>query len=210
MPEREAALFFSTVITWAVASAITSWPAWTKVRSAVWLAMVPVTVYRAASFPVSSAARSWRRLTVGSSPNQSSPTSASAMALRMAGDGLVTVSDRRSTRPIGRPAYYGSLKRVLSALDTPITVNERTCDRCGGQNRPDATYCWQCYATFGAAPVPEPIRAGRIGPAASIAGNGTSPVMTTAPPAPGAPTSTGTDWERWLVKGVVFVLGFAG
>jgi hypothetical protein len=132
------------------------------------------------------------------------------MALRMAGDGLVTVSERRSTRPIGRPAYYGPLKRVLSALDTPNTVNERTCDRCGGLNRPDAAYCWRCYATFGAAPVPEPIRAGRIGPAASIAGDGTGPVMTTAPPAPEAPTSTGTDWGRWLVKGVVFVLAFAG
>src|SRR5580658_921129 len=37
---------------------------------------------------------------VGSSPYQSSPTSASAMARRMAGDGLVTVSDRRSTTPV--------------------------------------------------------------------------------------------------------------
>jgi hypothetical protein len=126
----------------------------------------------------------------------------------MAGDGLVTVSDRRSTRPIGRPAYYGPLKPVLSALDIPITVNERTCDRCGGQNRPDAAYCWQCHAPFGTAPVSEPIRAGRIGPAASVAENGTGPLMTTAPP-PVSPTSRG-DWGRWLVKGVVFVLGFAG
>src|ERR1700735_225948 len=37
------------------------------------------------------------RLTVGSSPNRSSPTSALAMALRMACDGLLTVSERRST-----------------------------------------------------------------------------------------------------------------
>src|SRR2546421_219274 len=42
----------------------------------------------AASFPVSSAARSWSRFTVGSSSYQSSPTSASAMARRMAGDGV--------------------------------------------------------------------------------------------------------------------------
>src|SRR4029453_19084416 len=50
----------------------------------------------AASLPVTSAHRSWSRLTVGSSPYQSSPTSASAMAVRMAGVGRVTVSDRRS------------------------------------------------------------------------------------------------------------------
>ena len=40
------------------------------------------------------------RFTVGSSPYQSSPTSAAAIAARMASDGLVTVSERRS---IGRP-----------------------------------------------------------------------------------------------------------
>ena len=40
---------------------------------------------------------SCRRLTVGSSPYWSSPTSASAMARRMAGVGRVTVSERRST-----------------------------------------------------------------------------------------------------------------
>ena len=36
-------------------------------------------------------------LTVGSSPKTSSPSSASIIALRMAGVGLVTVSDLRST-----------------------------------------------------------------------------------------------------------------
>ena len=40
-----------------------------------------------------------QRFTVGSSPYQSSPTSASAIAARIASDGLVTVSERRS---IGR------------------------------------------------------------------------------------------------------------
>src|SRR6266511_6302928 len=59
--------------------------------------MVPVGTYSAASLPVISAARSWRRWTVGSSPNQSSPTSASAIARRIAAEGLVTVSERRST-----------------------------------------------------------------------------------------------------------------
>src|ERR1700690_3136726 len=42
------------------------------------------------------AARSCKRLIVGSSPYTSSPPSASAMALRMAGVGRVTVSLRRS------------------------------------------------------------------------------------------------------------------
>src|SRR5918999_2302072 len=50
----------------------------------------------AASFPVSSAARSCSRFTVGSSPYQSSPTSASAIARRIRSEGFVTVSDRRS------------------------------------------------------------------------------------------------------------------
>jgi hypothetical protein len=39
-------------------------------------------------------------LTVGSSPNQSSPTSASAIARRIAAEGLVIVSERRSTRKL--------------------------------------------------------------------------------------------------------------
>src|SRR5215475_13961021 len=58
--------------------------------------MVPEGTYRAASFPSNRAVTSWRRLTQGTSPKTSSPTSASAMARRMPGDGLVTVSLRRS------------------------------------------------------------------------------------------------------------------
>src|SRR5262249_37185538 len=50
----------------------------------------------AACLPVSAAARSCSRMTVGSSPNRSSPTSASAMARRIAAVGLVTVSERKS------------------------------------------------------------------------------------------------------------------
>src|SRR5438477_4082615 len=46
--------------------------------------------------PVSSADRSCRRFTVGSSPYQSSPTSASYIARRIDSVGRVTVSDRRS------------------------------------------------------------------------------------------------------------------
>ena len=66
--------------------------------SAIWLAIVPVGTNSAASIPVRSAASSCRRLAVGSSPYQASPTSAVAMASRIAGEGLVTVSERRSTR----------------------------------------------------------------------------------------------------------------
>src|SRR5690348_10992153 len=66
-------------------------------RRAIWLAIVPDGTNRAASLPVISAKVSWRRLTVGSSPYWSSPTSASAIARRMAGVGRVTVSERRST-----------------------------------------------------------------------------------------------------------------
>src|SRR5438876_7235623 len=59
----------------------------------------------AASLPVNSAARSWRRLTVGSSSYSASPTSASAIALRMAALGRVTVSERRSIGDIGCPLW---------------------------------------------------------------------------------------------------------
>src|SRR2546427_1235971 len=86
---------------WLRSSRITSWPGRVQTLTAIWLPIVPVGTNKAASFPVSAAAVSSRRRTVGSSRNTSSPTSASAMARRMAAVGLVTVSDRRSTRPAG-------------------------------------------------------------------------------------------------------------
>src|SRR5271166_1926425 len=58
--------------------------------------MVPLGTNNAASRPKISAARLSSRLMVGSSAYTSSPTSASNMARRMAGEGLVTVSLRRS------------------------------------------------------------------------------------------------------------------
>src|SRR5256885_4290931 len=67
----------------------------------------------AASLPVISAARSWRRFTVGSSPNQSSPTSASPMARRIASDGFVTVSERRSMDADIAGQYRKTPMRVL-------------------------------------------------------------------------------------------------
>jgi hypothetical protein len=64
---------------------------------AIWLAIVPDGVNSAASCPNSAAVSASSRMTVGSSPNTSSPTSAAAIAARISGVGRVTVSDRRST-----------------------------------------------------------------------------------------------------------------
>jgi hypothetical protein len=59
--------------------------------------MVPEVVNSAASLPNNRAVTDSSSLTVGSSPRTSSPTSARAMASRIASVGLVTVSLRRST-----------------------------------------------------------------------------------------------------------------
>ena len=67
-----------------------------SVSARTMVARVPVGTSSAASFPRISAARRSSRFTVGSSPYTSSPTSASAMARRISGVGLVTVSLRRS------------------------------------------------------------------------------------------------------------------
>src|SRR4051812_25527041 len=102
----------------------TSSPGRVSVRSATWLAMTPVANHRPASCPRSRATRSWRALTVGSSPNWSSPTSARAIASRIAGDGRVTVSERRSTSgpSITAEAYDARPWRRLSPMpdDRPI------------------------------------------------------------------------------------------
>src|SRR5438067_9416438 len=76
---------------------ITSSPRSQWLISAAKFDCVPEGKSNAASKPNSSAARSCRRLTVGSSPKTSSPSGASSIARRIAGDGRVTVSERRST-----------------------------------------------------------------------------------------------------------------
>ena len=83
------------------APASTADPGGASSRSAIWLAIVPDGTNSDASFPTRSAKAASSRATVGSSPNPSSPTSASAMARRISGVGRVTVSLRRSTRPWG-------------------------------------------------------------------------------------------------------------
>src|SRR5882672_2849165 len=83
-----------------------SWPSTTsspgrvRILSAIWFAIVPLGRKTAASLPSKSAMLCCKRLTEGSSPYWSSPTSASAMARRMPGEGLVTVSERRSMSSI--------------------------------------------------------------------------------------------------------------
>ena len=76
---------------------IISLPCRVCVSTATRLLIVPLTVNKAASLPIFCAAIVSRRLTVGSSPKTSSPTSASYIASRMASVGWVTVSLRKST-----------------------------------------------------------------------------------------------------------------
>ena len=94
--------------------ATTSSPGRVSVRSATWLAIVPVGSHSAASLPSNSAMRACRRLVLGSSPYWSSPTSAAAMAARMAPVGRVTVSERRS---IGR--FMARSGRVAAGMTVP-------------------------------------------------------------------------------------------
>src|SRR6266403_5827003 len=72
---------------------------WTSVAAT--LHMVPDGMNTAACLPSKSATRSHSKFTVGSSPICSSPTSARAIASRMAGVGRVWVSDNRLMRTGG-------------------------------------------------------------------------------------------------------------
>jgi len=72
-------------------------------RMPIRLPIVPLLTKRAASFPSRSAATSWRRLMEGSSPNTSSPRAAAAIASRISGLGIVSVSERMSTVAKGSP-----------------------------------------------------------------------------------------------------------
>ena len=107
-----AAAPFSNATTCWERPATTAVPGTPSTRSAIWLPIVPDGTKTAASLPTRSAKVCSRRLTVGSSPEPSSPTSASAIARRIAADGLVTVSERRSTIPLlsVTPASYCRLR----------------------------------------------------------------------------------------------------
>src|SRR3954470_1290162 len=94
-PECAAAPPASAIIGCEKRSRITSSPGRVCRRIAIWLHIVPLGRNSAASWPSSSATRSWRALTVGSSPRCSSATSAVAIARRMPSLGFVWVSERR-------------------------------------------------------------------------------------------------------------------
>src|SRR2546426_3158727 len=78
-------------------SRTTPWPAGVWPPTETPFPIVPEATKRPASWPSRSAAIASSRLTVGSSSQTSSPTSARAMASRISGVGSVSVSDRRST-----------------------------------------------------------------------------------------------------------------
>ena len=113
-------------------SAIVSWP---RARWASWatrLPIAPLATNSPASLPRSEAARSSSSMTVGSSPNTSSPTSASAIARRMAGVGLVTVSLRRSMRGMdgeyrldGGQGPLATRRRAIERQDRRLLLSSR-------------------------------------------------------------------------------------
>src|SRR5207302_1291000 len=84
--------------------------------------MVPDAMKSPACLPMRPAARPSRRWTVGSSSHTSSPTSARAIASRMAGVGRVSVSERRSTTSCGTgsPGDRQALGGALSPLGVGV------------------------------------------------------------------------------------------
>ena len=95
-PDRAAGPPASKLAMWPVSCISNSSPELQCTRTAIWFDCVPEQANTADSFPSISATIDSRRLTVGSSPDMSSPTSAVAMASRIPGVGLVTVSLLRS------------------------------------------------------------------------------------------------------------------
>ena len=96
IPLNVAAAPSSARATCAMLSHANSSPGLTSKRIPSWFANDPVAQKSPASWPKSAATFASRAFTVGSSAYTSSPTSASAIACRIAAEGLVTVSDRRS------------------------------------------------------------------------------------------------------------------
>ena len=86
----------------------------------IWFAIVPLGTKIAASLPSSAAIRSCSARTVGSSPYWSSPTGALAIAARIASDGSVTVSERRSIRCMGC-TFRGQRQASSSRSARPIS-----------------------------------------------------------------------------------------
>src|SRR5580704_11770048 len=105
---------------------MTSCPARVCASTEIRLPCVPEETNRAASLPVRRAAVSSSRRTVGSSSQTSSPTSARAIASRMAWVGSVKVSDRRSTTScMGLPrGGLEALRGALAPLGVRVLVGE--------------------------------------------------------------------------------------
>src|SRR5207302_7571352 len=82
--------------------------------------MVPDAMKSPACLPMRPAARPSRRWTVGSSSHTSSPTSARAIASRMAGVGRVSVSERRSTTSCGTGSPGD--RQALGGAPSPLGV----------------------------------------------------------------------------------------
>ena len=133
--------------------------------SAIRFACVPEDTKTAASFPNSFIASCSRRVTVGSSPQTSSPTSARNMARRIAKDGRVTVSLRKSDgfderkkrdRPLPLPFPSGSSSSsgTHSSAPSPAPALARRLGGAPHRRRPRTP-----------AP-PPPARHGRCSPAA--------------------------------------------
>src|SRR5574342_925678 len=102
-------------------SRMTSWPARVWASTETRLPWVPDETKSAASLPVRRAATSSSRRTVGSSSHTSSPTSARAIASRIAWVGRVSVSERRSTTSCMDRLPRGGLEALRGAL-APIGV----------------------------------------------------------------------------------------
>ena len=128
MPASAAAVITSTLVTWSPAAAATRWPGPENVQPERRSGSPSCPSGRTRRPPCRAPPRrrSCSRLTVGSSSYQSSPTSASAIARRIASDGFVTVSERRSTRKrlmgavYRRPSYAsagGSVQEHRLAVD---------------------------------------------------------------------------------------------
>src|SRR5258705_7494427 len=94
------------------------------------LPRVPEATKSPAALPSRSAASASSRLTVGSSSQTSSPTSARAMASRISGVGSVSVSERRSTMSCtGLSLGSGEPGVVESLLAAPAPLGEVVVDR---------------------------------------------------------------------------------
>ena len=94
---------------------MTSWPARVWASTETRLPWVPEDTKSAASLPTRRAAISSSRRTVGSSSHTSSPTSARAIASRMAWVGSVSVSERRSTTSCMERIYLVAVWRRCAA-----------------------------------------------------------------------------------------------